>query len=45
MVIFIFVIVLSISSMRRYEEVTLKRKGNKCGIVEISILATNGGIL
>jgi hypothetical protein len=44
MVIFIFVTALSVSSMDRYEEVTLERKGNKCGRVKISVLATNVGI-
>jgi hypothetical protein len=31
--------------MDQYEEVTLERKGNKYGRVEISVLAIIGGIL
>jgi hypothetical protein len=43
-VTFIFVTALSISSMDRYEKVTLEKNDNRRGIVKISVLATNGGI-
>jgi hypothetical protein len=44
-IIFIFVTTLLVSLMDRYEEVTLERKDNKYGRAEISVFATNGGIL
>jgi hypothetical protein len=43
-VTFIFVTALSISSMDRYEKVTLEKNDNRRGIVKISVLAMNGGI-
>jgi hypothetical protein len=43
-VTFIFVIALSVSSMDRYEKVTLKKNNNRCGRVKISVLTMYGGI-
>jgi hypothetical protein len=44
MKIFIFVTTLPISSMDQYKKITLKRKDNKCGRVEVSVLTTNRDI-
>jgi hypothetical protein len=40
-IIFIFVTTLSVLSMNRYDEVTLKRNNNRYDRIEINVLVTN----